>query len=360
MKAYICDIKQCEKIIRNEADLCHIELSSSEEKIALDLCESCFIKVKKFLNKMNTAESIDEIVFREVEAKEDTEEELNLEDKAVEIIEETEEEETTVEIIEETKKEKVIKETVEDKPCDTVKKNSSEKNSSERTGRKTIAEHIEDIGGIDVLMTAICKKEKSIPEFEAQFGLSKNSLRTYLSMNKISIRDYADKHNLSLGKQSNGVNELIKLRVKEIGLNNILESIVNKERSMEDWAKEIGVTKSQLSYYFHNNYISVRDYKAKKKKEQLSKADMIIKSDAEIRSEVKKISDKASINMGMRTVATGDMKSFETQIDIVSGSCFSCAYRDLDSNTCGYTILTGKSRRGGKGKCCHFVDVNKL
>lgn len=354
MKVYMCDIAGCETIIKDKKDLYYIELRGADSETKMHLCKDCYEKITDFMYKCKLHKEDKE----QLEAIEKLWKDMEIEEK--ELTEQVDEKQEVV--IEDTeqideKQEEIADKTIIEEKTAAVKEELVKKSKQHK---KTIAENIEEIGGIDVLMTAICKKEKSIPEFEAQFGLSKNSLRTYLSMNKITIKGYADAHGIDMSRKS-VVGVEVHSKIKEVGIENILESLASNEKSMERVAQELGITKSQLSSYFHNNYISVRDYKKQKKdKEKAKKIEVILKSDAETREEIKKIHDKSSMNMGMRTVATGEMKKHEKQIDIVSGSCFKCAYRDLDSNTCGYTILTGRSRHGGKGKCCHFVDVDKL
>lgn len=370
MKAYICDINDCGKIIRDGQELCHVELSGFGENLRLDLCEECYFKVKELILSIqnNSKEPEIDSEINELYNQIKKDEASSLDNLAAEEKDNTKTEDIVeISIVDDKVITKLGDIEIEEKHDleadkaiidihDSCKKANTKKDS---THRKTIAEHIEGIGGIDVLMTAICKKEKSITDFEEQFGLGKNSLRTYLSINKISVKAYAESHGIQLGRKTSNKNAEIALKIKEIGLDNILESLANKKTTTEQLAKDFGVTKSQLNSYFHTNYISVSDYKKKRKQEQ-KKAESLVNSTVDMAAEIKRISDKSSINMGLRTVATCEMKHLEKQIDVVSGSCFRCGYRDLDSNTCGYTILTGKSRRGGKGKCCHFVDVDKL
>lgn len=331
MRVYICDKVGCEKIIRTEEELYTLIVNDGEEGRELHLCKECLDAV---LNFINTASYCKGTVIEEKPKKKMGRKHQIKNEEPKEVVEEPKE------IVEEPK----------------------EATEGKKNGRITISDKIDSIGGIDKLMESVCRREKSIPEWETELGLSKNSLRTYLSMHKISIKDYADKHNIQLGKDKTEITRLIATKIKEVGLDNLMMQLINKEKTMDDVATEFGIKRSQLNTYFHNNYISVKEYKnrldTKKKKEANKEKEEYIKNNRDMTLE--KLNSKATVNMGMKTVAKGELSSYEENIEVKSGSCFPCAYRDLDSNTCGYTLLTGKSRRGGKGKCNHFVDVNKL
>lgn len=60
------------------------------------------------------------------------------------------------------------------------------------------------------------------------------------------------------------------------------------------------------------------------------------------------------------TILHKERKDLEKEIEITNGTCLRCGYRDMKSGHCGYSVLTLKDRRGRKGSCNHFIDLEDI
>lgn len=137
-------------------------------------------------------------------------------------------------------------------------------------------------------------------------------------------------------------------KVRNYGIDNLEFEYTTGACSIDELAEKIGVRAASLRVFLsHNNIRKTRKRNIDAVEKDIETASN--ESKADIKSEPK------------RAILSGkQLEKFETEVEVKSGICLTCAYRNKGDGACDYTLKTGKGRRGGKNRCMHYVNLGEI
>ena len=137
-------------------------------------------------------------------------------------------------------------------------------------------------------------------------------------------------------------------KVRNYGIDKLELEYTTGECSIDELAEKIGVKAASLRVFLSRNNI---------RKTRKRNIDAVEKDIATVSNE-----SKADIKgEPKRAILSGkQLEKFETEVEVKSGICLTCAYRNKGDGACDYTLKTGKGRRGGKNRCMHYVNLGEI
>ena len=155
-------------------------------------------------------------------------------------------------------------------------------------------------------------------------------------------------------------------KAEEYGLERLRREYENGEKSLKEFLDIFGVKEATFRCFLSNNEIKRKSKNNKETKavnKQSSKdrkqTDKKISANNVIVFKQGRKSSNRPVNVINAHVKT-EMKHLEKTVKVESGTCLRCGYKDKIDGACDYSLITFKDRRGNKGMCNHFIDLEDL
>lgn len=151
------------------------------------------------------------------------------------------------------------------------------------------------------------------------------------------------------------------------GINKLKREYENGEKSVEYFLNHFGIKESTFRKLLHDNGI--------KKQSKQKIINTVKEKDTAVNNKAKTTKVSASSVVVFKQQASSKPKrrigginstlkverpSLERTVKIENGTCLRCAYKDKVDGACDYSLITLNDRRGSKGMCDHFIDLEDL
>lgn len=149
--------------------------------------------------------------------------------------------------------------------------------------------------------------------------------------------------------------DTLQSKAERYGINKLKREYESGEKSLDYFLNLFEVKESTFRKLLHTNGIR------KIKSVNVTKVDKpkIDTNNVIVFKKTSKNKSKKDINV-INAHINKEMKHLEKMVKVESGTCLKCAYKDKIDGACDYSLITLKDRRGNKGMCNHFIDVEDL
>lgn len=212
-----------------------------------------------------------------------------------------------------------------------------------KLSKKTLLEKKALEYGIDKIKQEVESGAKTVKDFAKEFDV--NTLYVSELFHAHDIKSVRTKSTLTSPKKH--TKPTLNDKASEYGINKIREEYESRQKSMEDFCNIFGVKRVTMQKFLSEHGIKIKNRKHTSDTQNKNKE-----------TQVKKIDITKLSSAG--TVLKRERKDLEQSVEIQSGTCLKCGYRDVVHGHCGYSILTLKDRHGKKSECNHFVDLGDI